>query len=144
MRSLIFPLFALVALAAPVRADEKADADQVKVIVETYLKNQGSPTRCDDNLELCLENAVHLVTHKKDSKLDVPRTIKQLNAYIKGALKDDLKVTIDSVKVDVKENTGLAVAFASLRAGETSCYSVFTVAKRDGKWKVVSITQENR
>jgi hypothetical protein len=127
-----------------VRADEKGDADEIKKVVEAYLKNQGSPTRCDDNLALCLENAVHLVFHKKDNKLDIPRTIKQQNGYIKKVLKDDQTITIDSVNVDVKKDAGLAVAFVKFKSDETTCHSTFVLALREGKWKIASVTQENR
>ncbi|MBA4190759.1 MAG: hypothetical protein C0467_22465 [Planctomycetaceae bacterium] len=144
MRWFSIALLAVCTLTGQVRADEKTDADEVKKVVETYLKNQASPTRCDDNLALCLGDAVHLVMHRKDDKLDVPRTVKQLNEYIKGVLKEDQRLKIESVKVDVKGGTGLAVAFASFTADETSCYSVFTLSKRGDQWKVASVTQENR
>lgn len=144
MGRLCITLLAVFAVTGQVRSDDKADTDEVKKVVEAYLKNQASPTRCDDNLALCLGEAVHLVMHKKDDKLDVPRTVKQLNEYIKSVLKEDQTLTIESVKVDVKEGTGLAVAFASFKADETSCSSVFTLSKRGDKWKVASVTQENR
>lgn len=144
MRCFSIILLAACSLTGQGRADEKTDADEVKTVVETYLKNQASPTRCDDNLAFCVGDGVHLVVHKEDDKLNSTRTVKQINEYIKGALKEDQALKIESVKVDVKEGTGLAVAFASFKADETSCYSVFTLSKRGDKWKVVSITQENR
>jgi hypothetical protein len=146
MRSLILPSLAitsLFSLATPAPEDDKDEGNEVKKVVETFLKNQGSPTRCENNVDLCCENAVFVVTNKKDkeSKIEGPYTIKRLNTYIKSVLKEDQKVTIDSVTVDVKAEADLAVAFASLQVDETSVYSIFTLAKRNGKWKV---TQENR
>lgn len=149
MRSLVMPTLiavTLLGLGTNAHADDKSDGVEAKKVVETFLKNQSSPTRCGDNAALCVDNAVFVVTHKKDkdAKMDGPYTIKQLNDYVKGALKEDQKVTIDSITVDVKKNTDLAIGFASLKVDETSVRSIFTLAKRDGKWKVMSITQENR
>jgi|GEM_PF-3746165 len=149
MRSLVLPslvITSLLSLSTMALADDKEEGNEVKTVVETFLKNQGSPTRCENNVNLCFENAVFVVTHKKDkeSKIERSYTIKQLNAYIKSVLKEDQKVTIDSVTVDVKMDKDLAVAFASLQVDETSVYSIFVLAKRNGKWKVMSITQENR
>ena len=125
-------------------AGAKGDGEEVKRVVETYLKNQASPTRCDDNVALCLGNAVHLVMHRREDKLDEPRTVRQINEYIKSVLKNDQNLSIDSVKVDVKDSAGLAVAFASFTVDETSCHTVFTLSRRNGAWKVASVTQENR
>ena len=149
MRQLLVPsmiVAALLGLATTAHADNKSDGVEAKKVIDTFLKNQSSPTRCGDNAALCVDNAVFVVTHKKDkdAKMDGPYTIKQLNDYVKGALKEDQKVTIDSITVDVKANTDLAIGFASLKVDETSVRSIFTLAKRDGKWKVMSITQENR
>jgi hypothetical protein len=147
MRSLILPALALASLFGPTAAalaDDKEEGNEVRKVVETFLKNQGSPTRCENNTALCFENAVFVVTHKKDTKMDGPHTIKQLNAYIKSVLKADQTITIDSVTVDLKANTDLAVAFATLQVDETAVSAIYTLAKRDGKWKVMSITQHNR
>ena len=149
MRAFILPSLVitfLFGLATTARADDKEEGKVVKKVVETFLKNQSSPTRCENNVALCFENAVFVVTHKKnkENKIDGPYTIKEHAAYVKSVLKEDQKVTLGSIAVDVKADTDLAVAFASFQADETSAYSIFTLAKRDGKWKVMTITQQNR
>jgi hypothetical protein len=126
----------------PVVPGVKGDVEAIEKVVRSYRENSAKPSTCEENIGLCLEDAVHSVVWKGEGKVN-RATIREQVAFIKKTFPEDHPTTVESVKVEVYGKTGLAVAFVQFHHLGVDCHDVITLTLRDGAWKIVSIVQEN-
>ena len=122
--------------------------DAIEKCVRTYVENQGHFEKIEGNIDLCIEGTIHTViaVEGRGVKEIGAETVRQMAVNYKNEGTLNSPNVVDSVRVELYgEGTGLAVAFVDFRTPDPDVRirDVFTMAFVDGRWKIVTIVQQN-
>src|SRR5918998_3303040 len=126
-------LFAVLALATPVRAQHDADAQQIRNVVGVYFR--GHATANADTMRAAFLPTAHIEGIRNGSFTSW--TVDQYVANFRGTPAADESSRTRVIDVIDKSGTA-AMVKATLKHGATTFTDYFVLLKSDGKWLIAN------
>ena len=122
------------------------DKEAIEKLVRLYIQCQGTPGEHDKMIDLCVQNATHgVIGVEAHPNRIFNKSIRIQIAEWKRIVTEEYTHDIDSVRVEsFGAETSLAVALVEFHTGNINGRDLFNLTFVDGRWKVLSVVQQNR